>query len=203
MEYSGFFNGEDEYGQDEFNRYFDNLYRSGVSLDDSGSMTLAVSGGTGAVSVGTGFAIIKGFYYYNDSTKTLIVPTPSNFTRIDRVVVRMSTTSKTASAVIKSGIEASSPTPPALQRDSSVYELSLGQVRVTTAGVITVTDERPLEDVCGAIRPKNLTEYDDMVATFQAQWEAWFASQQAAGWRNIYIQADQPSNPEVGSIWIQ
>lgn len=203
MEKSGFYDGGTLYGQDEFNRYFDNIYRSGVSLDDTGSMTLAVTGGTGAVSVAAGFAILRGFWYNNDSAKGITVPTPSTLPRIDRVVLRLTITTKSITAVLKQGTEASSPQPPALQRDSNVYELSLAQVRVTSAGAITVTDERPVESVCGAIRPKNLTEYNDMIQTFQAQWQAWFAGQQAAGWRNIYIQNTQPTSPEVGSIWIQ
>ena len=36
MEYSGFYDGDTLYGQEEFNRYFNNLYESGVSLDDAG-----------------------------------------------------------------------------------------------------------------------------------------------------------------------
>lgn len=203
MEECGFFDGDELYGQDEFNRYFDNLYRSGVSLDDTENMTLPVTGGTGAVSVGVGFAILRGFFYYNSSALSLTIPTPTTLPRIDRIVIRLNITGKTAVAAVKSGTEASSPAPPALQRDNNIYELSLAQVRVTTAGAITVTDERPLESVCGAIRPKNLTEYQDMIATFQTQWQAWFTSQQSKGWRNIYIQTDQPSAPEVGSIWIQ
>ena len=203
MEKCGFFDGDELYGQDEFNRYFDNIYRSGVSIDDRGAMTLPVIGGTGAVSVGGGFAILRGFFYHNSSALSLTIPKPSNLPRIDRIVIRLSITGKTVSAVVKSGAESSSPTPPALQRDNNIFELSLAQVRVTTAGTITVTDERPLEDVCGAIRPKNLSEYNDMIQTFQAQWQAWFTSQQSKGWRNIYIQTDQPSVPEVGSIWIQ
>lgn len=203
MENSGFYDGGALYGQDEFNRYFDNLYRSGVSLDDTGAMTLAVSGGAGSVSVAAGFAILRGFWYYNDSAKSLAVSAPSTLSRIDRVVLRLTITAKTITAVLKQGTEASSPQPPTLQRDGNVYEISLAQVRVTTAGAITVTDERPLEDVCGAIRPKNLTEYQDMIATFQTQWQAWFTSQQSKGWRNIYIQDTQPTSPEVGSIWIR
>lgn len=203
MEECGFFDGDELYGQDEFNRYFDNLYRSGVSLDDTEAMTLPVTGGAGSVSVGVGFAILRGFFYYNPSSLPLTIPTPTTLPRIDRIVIRLNVTGKTVTAAVKSGTEASNPVPPALQRDNNIFELSLAQVRVTTAGAITVTDERPLEDVCGAIRPKNLTEYDDMIATFQAQWQTWFTSQQSKGWRNIYIQTDQPSAPEGGSIWIQ
>ena len=203
----GFFDSPEgdrrEYGETEFNRYFNNIYRSGVSIDDSGSMTLAVTGGTGAVSVASGFAIVQGYYFYNPTARSLTVSTPAEESRIDRVVVRLDLAAKTADLAIRSGTAAASPLAPALQRSGGIYELSLAQVRVTSAGAITVTDERPMESVCGAIRPKNLTEYQDMIDTFQAQWQHWYEGQQATGWRNIYIQDAQPSNPEVGSIWMQ
>ena len=207
MQNSGFFDSEEgdvrEYGEVEFNRYFNNIYRSGVSIDDSGSMTLKVTGGTGAVSVAPGFAIVLGYYFYNPTARSLTVSAPASNTRIDRVVVRLDKAAKTVDLALRAGTAAASPAAPALQRSGDIYELSLAQVRVTSAGVITVTDERPVESVCGAIRPKNLTEYQDMIDTFQSQWQAWFAGQQAAGWRNIYIQSTQPTSPEVGSIWIQ
>lgn len=204
----GFFDSEEgdvrEYGELEFNRYFDSIYRSGVSVDDSGSMTLKVTGGTGAVSVAPGFAIVLGYYFYNPTARSLTVSAPASNSRIDRVVVRLDKAAKTVNLALRAGTEAASPSPPSLQRSGDIYELSLAQVRVTTAGgAITVTDERPMEAVCGAIRPKNLTEYQDMIDTFQAQWQHWFEGQQATGWRNIYIQDAQPSNPEVGSIWMQ
>lgn len=203
----GFFDSEEgdvrEYGETEFNRYFDNIYRSGVSIDDSGSMTLKVTGGTGAVSVAPGFAIVLGYYFYNPTARSLTVSAPASNSRIDRVVVRLDKAAKTVSLAVRAGTAAASPSAPALQRSGDIYELSLAQVRVTSAGAITVTDERPVESVCGAIRPKNLTEYQDMIDTFQTQWQRWFEGQQAAGWRNIYIQETQPTNPEVGSIWMQ
>ena len=36
MESYGFFNGDTEYGQDEFNRYFNNLYENGIALMTQG-----------------------------------------------------------------------------------------------------------------------------------------------------------------------
>lgn len=43
MANSGFFDGGTEYGQEDFNRYFDNLFYSGVSIGDSGNMTMGVT----------------------------------------------------------------------------------------------------------------------------------------------------------------
>ena len=68
MEYYGFFNGDQEYGQDEFNRYFDNIYESGVSIENN-NMTLGVTKTSTGVTVDKGFSIVRGFYLYNDSLK--------------------------------------------------------------------------------------------------------------------------------------
>ena len=43
MESYGFFNGDTEYGQDEFNRYFKNIYEDGLSRGSNGSLTLSAS----------------------------------------------------------------------------------------------------------------------------------------------------------------
>ena len=142
MEYSGFYDGDALYGQEEFNRYFDNLYESGVSLDDAGNMTLGVTGGSGSVQIGTGFAIVKGFYYYNDSAKSLTVTPDAQYSRIDRVVLRANLLTGPISAILKQGTPGSSPQPPALQRDSSVWEISLARITVTPARAITVAEER-------------------------------------------------------------
>lgn len=50
MEYSGFFNGDEEYGQDEFNRYFDSLYESGIAVNKDESLQYAITPGNKQVS---------------------------------------------------------------------------------------------------------------------------------------------------------
>lgn len=203
MESYGFFDGDTEYGQAEFNRYFNYLYRSGVSVDDSGNMELKVSVSGKALKVAAGFAVLQGFFYYNDSELTL-TPTPnSNYARIDRVVVRLDISSQKINTVLKTGTAGSNPKAPDLQRDNLIYEVSLAQVKISTAGALTVTDERFNQSLCGAIRPKNLTEYNAMVAQFQQQFADWFNAQQAKGWRNIFIQSNTPAEAVTGSIWIQ
>ena len=101
MEYSGFFNGDQEYGQDEFNRYFDNIYESGVSVKTDNAMTLGVINEGNTIIVESGFAIIKGFYLYNDNNKSLTVTADSNYDRIDRVVVRLNISTSKVSIEIK------------------------------------------------------------------------------------------------------
>ncbi len=130
MESYGFFNGDTEYGQDEFNRYFNNLYENGISIDDTGKMTLSAAISGSSLKVSAGFAIINGFFYYNDAVKTLPITRNANYTKIDRLVLQLDYANKTIGAVIKSGTASSGPTAPALTRNNLFYELSLYAVRV-------------------------------------------------------------------------
>lgn len=200
---SAFFNGDEEYGQDDFSRYFDNIYKSGVSIDENGDMTFAVSHRNGIIVVSPGFAIIKGFSAYEDAETELEIEPDENLTRVDRVVLRVNLLKGPVEIIVKTGTASSSPTAPELTRDSDTYELSLAKVTVTTDGTLSIQDERYDKSVCGAIRPKNLTEYNAMIAEFQRQWELWFANQQSGGWRDIYIQSERPEGMVAGSIWIK
>lgn len=204
MEHCGFFNGEQEYGQDEFNRYFDNIYQSGISINDDGSLAFRIySDEPNKIKIEPGFSIIKGFYLFNDSLKTLSINKDSNFDRIDRIVIRLNLSTKIVSIERKEGIAASNPVPPNLQRDNLIWELSLAQVRINSNSNIYITDERFRQNLCGAIRPKNFTEFNDMLSEFQKEFDIWFNSQQAKGWRKVFIQPNIPEGSVAGSIWIQ
>lgn len=203
MEYSGFFNGDQEYGQEEFNRYFDNIYESGVSVNSDNTMTLGVVATAIGVEITSGFSIVKGFYLYNDSTKALNITRDVNYDRIDRIVVRLNLSTSKVSIELKQGIAGSKPVAPNLQRDNLIYELSLAQVLTPRSGSFIVTDERYRQELCGAIRPKNLTEFNNMISVFTEQFDKWFNSQQAKGWRNIFIQSNTPTGVVAGGIWIQ
>lgn len=199
----GFFDGGSLYGQDEFNRYFDNIYKSGVSIDDNNNMTLACSVLNNTVTVGKGFAIVKGFFYYNDTNKEISVIRDANYSRIDRVVIRLNLTSKTVKVELKNGVASSNPVAPTLQRDNSIYELSLCKLTVPVTGNITIADERFDVDLCGSIRPKNLSEIETMIAQYQKNWKDWFNTQQSQGWRQIDIQSEVPTNRVEGGVWIK
>lgn len=201
MEYYGFFNGDQEYGQEEFNRYFDNIYESGVSIENE-IMTLSVTKTVTGITVDKGFSIVKGFYLYNDSVKTINITRDANYDRLDRIVIRLNLNTRKVSIELKQGTPRSAPVAPTLQRDNLIYELSLAQVKVPKAGDFMIIDERFRKDLCGAIRPKNNNEFNQMIKGLQKQFDDWFNSQQSKGWRNIYLQDNHPASPVVGSIWI-
>ncbi len=204
MEYSGFFNGDEEYGQDEFNRYFDNLYESGIAVNKDDSLQYEVAAGDRQVSVGTGFSILRGFYHYNDSAKVLPLAPDANLPKIYRVVIQLDIAQGKSQLMARAGVAASSPKPPELKRNTTVYEISLGQYQVNTNGAVNlVKDERTDVSVCGVIRPKNLNEYTAAMKEYQRRFEEWFAAQQGKGWRNIYVQGNMPEGAVDGSIWIE
>lgn len=204
MEYSGFFNGDEEYGQDEFNRYFDNLYESGIAVNKDDSLQYEVAAGDRQVSVGTGFSILRGFYHYNDSAKVLPLVPDANLPKIYRVVIQLDIAQGKSQLMARAGVAASSPKPPELKRNTTVYEISLGQYQVNANGAVNlVKDERTDVSVCGVIRPKNLNEYTAAMKEYQRRFEEWFAAQQGKGWRNIYVQGNMPEGAVDGSIWIE
>lgn len=103
---------------------------------------LAVSGATSPVSIAAGSGIVYGVWYLNDASTTLAIPTPVTNPRIDRVILRYSSAAQTVRITRLAGTEAASPTAPTLTQNSTTFEVSLAQVRITTGGACTVTDER-------------------------------------------------------------
>lgn len=202
MESCAFFDGVPNYGQEHFNRYFKNLFYNGISVSDAGVMELPVSVSGSSVVIGTGFAIINGFSYNNDSARGITVRPDGSFDRIDRVVIRLDLPQKKVYSALVTGTPGSNPKPPELTRNGVIYELSLAQVRVKPSGTLTVTDERSDAQLCGALRPRNMTEFEEMIREYQRRFEEWFNAQQGKGWRNIYVQRDIPGGAVSGSIWI-
>lgn len=199
-----FFNGQNNYGQEELARYFSNIYENGINVTSSDMGMKVTRYSSTSLRIATGFAIINGYYLYQDVTKSITVTKDSTYNRIDRVVVRLDVSNMTVSIELKQGTASSKPTAPSLMRTTSIYEISLAQIYVDSSnGITSVTDERYDSNLCGAIRPKNLTEFNAMMTGFKEKFDTWFTNQQGEGWRNIYIQNSEPSTALEGSIWIK
>ena len=200
----GFFNGSNNYGQEELARYFSNIYENGVNVTDSDMGMKVTRYSSTDLKVAIGFSIVNGYYLYQDVIKSITVDKDTTYNRIDRVVVRLDVSNMTVSIELKQGTASSKPTAPSLTRTSSVYELSLAQIYVDSSnGIKSVTDERYDSNLCGAIRPKNLSEFNSMMTGFNNRFNTWFEQQQGEGWRNIYIQSTVPSDAIEGAIWKQ
>lgn len=87
----GFFDGDAEYGQEEFNQYFNAFLRSGVMVEDSGQMGMKVSrsSSTGniAYQVAVGMAILRGFWFRNAQPTTLNLTSISSLSRYVCIVI--------------------------------------------------------------------------------------------------------------------
>lgn len=205
----GFFDGDAEYGQEEFNQYFNAFLRSGVMVEDSGQMgmkvTKASSTNNYTYSVSTGMAILQGYWFKNAQTTTLTLTSSGTSNRYARIVARLTLASKKIELAVKYGSKATNPVVPALQRSGGIYEISLARILQKASGAPVLTDERSDPTVCGAIRPRETTEYDTLLKQQQEQWDAWFESQQGAigAQRQIDIQATQPEGQVAGRIWIK
>lgn len=113
--------------------------KSGVFRDEENE--LAVTGGSGQVSVNTGRALVDGTWYKNDASVNVAVATPAGATRIDRIVLRKDFAAKTVRITKIDGAEGGGA--PALVQSAGVtWDAPLAQVSITTGGVITVTDQR-------------------------------------------------------------
>lgn len=105
---------------------------------------LLVTGTATPVTINAGYAWISGYTYISDANTTMAVSTPGANPRIDRLILRISWAAQTIRQVLLAGVEAATPSPPALtQTIGTTYEVSLAQIFITTGGVITVRDERP------------------------------------------------------------
>ncbi|WP_424474841.1 hypothetical protein [Oceanobacillus kimchii] len=115
------------------------------------------------VALGAGYMFANGYMYENDSTMTMThaIADPNN-DRIDRVVICFDNdpAERRIYAYTKTGVPSSNPTPPSLQRDDYVFEMSVAQVRIIAGKSFIeqseITDERANASVCGYIPLHNI-----------------------------------------------
>jgi hypothetical protein len=104
---------------------------------------LKVAGVSSPVTVEPGVCYVIGKRVYNSASINVSIATPATNPRIDRVIVKYVFATGVVTIERLAGTEDPAPTAPALtQIDGNQYEVSLAQVRITTGGVITVTNER-------------------------------------------------------------
>ena len=132
------------------------------------------------VTVKSGKAWINGYMYFNDGDLTIPVSVADGtLNRIDRIVVRFDTVGRAINAVVKKGNLATSPTPPALQRDVDRHELGIADIYIAKGAVSIVgadiTDLRMDTSKCGWV---NSLIQADTSAIF-TQYQAWYTAQQA------------------------
>ncbi len=139
---------------------------------------LEVTGTASPVSVAAGGAMVYGFPYLSDAAVTVAIPTPAASTRIDRIVLRADWAAQTVRITRIAGTEGAGA--PALTQNPGVtYDVPLAQVSITTAGAITVTDEREFCHFGTAVGPDNID--DEAVETEHIKDGAVTADKMATG----------------------
>jgi hypothetical protein len=211
----GFFNSASgdtrQYRAEEFAELFSSFFNSGLANNGNG-IGLKVSLGSGmSVNIDLGYAILKGYYYKNDTSLNLGIDAADvSLSRIDRIVLRLDQVARTIKAVVKKGAENASPSAPELQRDNSIYEISLAQIIVNAkATALIIKDERMNKEVCGLISVAADVPYDDMLDKFNEslsdiknQWNNWFNNQYKQVGSRIIVSSNQPSPITLNDIWI-
>jgi hypothetical protein len=106
---------------------------------------LACAGVVTPVTVATGGAIVYGMPYENTAIVNVVVPTPTNDTRYDYIVLRRDWTAQTIRITRIAGVEGGgipalvqSPAP----SGTGIYDVPLATLAIDIAGAITVTDAR-------------------------------------------------------------
>ena len=158
MERSAFFNSVNNdrvYNAQSFAEYFASFIANGVFPNPSNNLQVFAYDGF-QLKVSPGKAWINGYFYVNDDDLYITLDLPDAvLSRIDAVVLRYSLADRNIKVAVKKGAFSSSPTPPTLQRDASIYELCLAQVYVaagaTSITQADITDTRLSTELCGIV----------------------------------------------------
>lgn len=203
-EFGGFFNsvsGDRKYKAEDFANYFKTFITTGVNPAPGSLKVLKISNSQVQISSGSG--CINGYLYLNSVAlgKSIAVGT----SRQDRIVIKLDLLNRALSIYVKQG---SSSAPPALQRDTSVYELSLAKI-IISGSDFSIVDERMDPVVCGFMSFTGKADTQEIWNKFNGEWsnlktlwQDWFTNMQGQSIRGIYIQPDKPANSKVGDIWI-
>ena len=133
------------------------IFTDGVLASPANCFRVVADSGM-TVKVEPGFGVIKGRFAYDpDEAMYTLENAPSNYKRIDRIVLRLNYLERCCEIIVKTGVPASTPVPPELNRPVSgdYYELGLANIAINSnQTVITqanITDTRWDNSVCGAV----------------------------------------------------
>ena len=155
---TGFFNsvdGDRKYSADDLSSFFVKLISDGVFPNPSNNLKVVAKSGL-TVTVKEGFGFIKAKYAENTSDYDLTLDAAdTDNPRIDRIVLRLSTTNRNITLNILKGTPAAEPEAPELTRTSTVYELCLASIAVaanaTAIATADITDTRGNSSLCGYV----------------------------------------------------
>lgn len=166
-EFYGYFDSvvgdEREYDGAQFAHLLRAVTQNGVTSHEGGGLAVSAQGDGMNTTLSPGGCVINGYLYVlsddGGAPKTFEHAASAGNDRWDRIVARLETLSDVRKISLKllTGTPGAEPSPPALTRTDSVYELSLAKVKVRAGAesveAADVVDERMDEGVCGAAIP--------------------------------------------------
>ncbi len=172
--YDYFWNSDSDryYDADSMGDWLRPFFRNGVF---NGNLQVTANNDM-SVTVGAGYGYINGKHRHFLQPTVLDIETASGtLNRIDNVILRRDDTERRIYLRIEKGGNAANPTPPALTRTSTIYDLKLAEIYVGV-GVVQITqadisDTRMNADVCGWVAA-TVTQID--FTQIQAQFDAYF-----------------------------
>lgn len=182
MERSAFFNSVNNdrvYNAQSFAEYFASFIANGVFPNPSNSLQVFAYDGF-QLKVSPGKAWINGYFYVNDDDLYITLDLPDAvLSRIDAVVLRYSLADRNIKVAVKKGAFSSSPTPPTLQRDASIYELCIAQVYVaagaTSITQADITDTRLSTELCGIVHAVvDQVDTQTLWEQYKSEFYTWF-----------------------------
>ena len=172
---------ERAYAAEQFAEYFHLIVSNGEFPDPATQLQVVASDTPNMnVNVSDGYGWINGYYAKNSGPYPLAIQAASGtLNRIDAIVLRWVNASRSMELAVKTGIAASAPASPALQRDTDVYELMLATVTVaagaTSIPQSSITDKRSDTAVCGWVTGavQNI-DTTNLFAQYDTAFQEWF-----------------------------
>ena len=195
MESSGFFNAEIQsdgsydrvYMAEQFAKYFSMFIGNGVFITPATQLKVVPKDGEMSVGISVGDAYVNGYWYQNNS---LMYKKLSNANgtqaRIDRVVIRWDSSTRTIYADVLEGTPAAIPEAPQVTRSADIYELALADIAigkaVTEIKTENITDLRNNSNLCGYVKGVvDQIDTTDLFSQFTAAFSSWFTDLQNKG----------------------
>ena len=184
---SGYFNskgGDRKYNAETMSKYFRGLISRGVLQNFLDKFQVIAAGTPNmTITVKSGRAYFSDGKWMENNADVVLTIQASEVTlnRIDRIVLRKdsSESARTCTIVVKKGTPATDPQPPELDSTDSVEEMSLAQVYVgklvESIDQSVITDERPLESVCGFVHGLiDQIDTEDLFIQYTQAFNDWF-----------------------------
>lgn len=179
----GFYNAinhDRAYNAMQMSQIFDGIINDGV-YQSIGQKFAVTPGGGMVVNVGTGRAWFNHTWTLNDNAVPVVIPeSHMAYARIDIVALEVNSNDSVRANSLKviSGLPAASPVAPALVHENGVYQYPLAQITVPAgassiiaANITNKVGTSACPYVTGIIQT---TSIDNLVAQWEAQFEAWF-----------------------------